>query len=108
MDNASIHCNPRIKEVIRQYGCEVRYLPPYSLDFNPIDLSFSVLKACVRRHFHEIWPNFEGSFGHFLRYAVGRSRCDRFPKEYFRCSAGGYIFEVDVLELEMSLNDGGV
>ena len=47
MDNAAIHCNPRIEEAIRGYGCEVRYLPPYSPDFNPIELSFSVLNVTI-------------------------------------------------------------
>ena len=46
MDNASIHVNPRIKEIIEAHGCQVRYLPPYSPDFNPIELTFSVLKVC--------------------------------------------------------------
>ena len=50
MDNASIHINSRIEEVIKAHGCKVRYLPPYSPDFNPIELSFSVLKTWVRRH----------------------------------------------------------
>ena len=45
MNNASIHCNARIKDAIQQAGCQVRYLSPYSPDFNPIELSFSVLKA---------------------------------------------------------------
>ncbi len=45
MDNVSIHCNARIEELIISHECEVRYLPPYSPDFNPIELSFSVLKA---------------------------------------------------------------
>jgi hypothetical protein len=72
MDNASIHCNRRIEELITSHGCEVRYLPPYSLDFNPIELSFSVLKAWVRRHFEEIWPHFDGTFGDFLHYAVAK------------------------------------
>ena len=47
MDNASIHCNPRIEQVIRQHGCEIKYLPPYSPDYNPIELSFAVLKAWI-------------------------------------------------------------
>ena len=96
MDNAAIHCDPCIEEVPHQHGCGVRYLPPYSPDFNPIELSFSVLKAWVRRHFHEAWPTFDSDFGAFLRYTVRRSRCDRFTKEHFKYSAGGYIFEADI------------
>ena len=55
-----------------------------------------MLKAWIRRHF-------EGTFGDFLRYVVARSRCDRFAKEHFRHSAGGYIFEADIRELEAQL-----
>ncbi len=108
MDNASIHCNARIEELIISHGCEVRYLPPYSPDFNPIELSFSVLKAWVRRHFEEIWPHFEGTFGEFLHYAVERSRCDRFPRQHFKHSAGGYIFEADIKALERDLEAGTI
>lgn len=94
--NASIHVNPRIEEVIKAHGCEVRYLPPYSPDFNPIEVSFSVSKAWVRRHQDTLWPTFPGTFGGYLRYAVRRSRCDRFAHIHFRHSAyGRYIFEED-------------
>lgn len=39
-------------------------------------------------HFHEIRPHFEDVYGEFLYYAVVRSRCDRFPREQLRYSAG--------------------
>ncbi len=45
MNNASIHCNRRIEELIISHECEVRYLPFYSPNFNLIELSFSVLKT---------------------------------------------------------------
>jgi hypothetical protein len=54
MDNASFHCHPEDGTAIEEAGCEVRYLPPYSPDFNPIELSFSVLKAWIRRHFDSL------------------------------------------------------
>jgi transposase len=80
LDNASSHCNPIIAEAIHARGCLVRYLPPYSPDYSPIELSFSVLKAWVRRRFQELWPSFQGSFGDFLLMCVARSRCDRFAE----------------------------
>lgn len=107
MDNASIHCNPRIEEAIRDYGCEIRFLPPYSPDFNPIELSFSVLKAWVRRYFHELRPGFD-NFGEYLWFAIRRSRCDRFAKEHFKHSAGGYIFEADIRDLESKMAAGEI
>ncbi len=70
MNNVNIHCNARIEKLIILHECNVRYLPSYSSNFNPIELSFSVLKAWVKRHFHEIWLSFENSFGEFLHYAV--------------------------------------
>ena len=102
MDNATIHTNPRTEEAIRQHGCLIRYLPPYSPDFNPIELTFSVLKAWIRRHFHQIWPNYGGSFGDFLRYAIRRSRCDQHARGHFNYT-GFYIYEADLQELERQL-----
>jgi transposase len=104
MDNASSHCNPAVEEAILAKGCQVRYLPPYSPDLNPIELSWSVLKAWVRRHFHELWPTFEGSFGDFLLMCVARSRCDRFAEAHFRHSGNrGYIFVGDIEKFERRL-----
>jgi len=34
--------------VIERAGCHLRYLPPYSPDFNPIELAFSTLKTHLR------------------------------------------------------------
>ena len=31
MDNLSVHKGERIKELIEERGCELLYLPPYSL-----------------------------------------------------------------------------
>ncbi len=103
VDNVSIHCNARIEKLITSHGCEMRYLPPYSPNFNLIELSFSVLKTWVRRHFEKIWPHYEGTFGEFLHYAVERSRCDRFPRQHFKHSVEGYIFEADIKALKRDL-----
>ena len=54
INNTTIYIDPRIKEAIRQYKCEIRYLLPYSPDFNLIKLTFSMLKAWVRRYFHDL------------------------------------------------------
>ena len=35
--------------IIEAHGFEVRYLPPYSPDFNPIEYSFSVIKKVLKR-----------------------------------------------------------
>lgn len=103
MDNASIHCPQRITDAIEAHDCLIKYLPPYSPDYDPIELSFSVLKAWMRRHFLELRN--EGTFGEFLQNALDRSQCDQFAVQHFKHSteAGGYIFEGDIQALNASL-----
>jgi hypothetical protein len=45
LDNLSIHINNRIRELVESYKCLLWFLPPYSPDYNPIELTFSLLKA---------------------------------------------------------------
>jgi transposase len=70
LDNAGIHKGPRFIEICRWYGLRVEFLPPYSPDFNPIELSSNVLKQWVKRHIGEL-PDHQ-DFGSFMRYAVER------------------------------------
>jgi transposase len=48
-DNLSVHKSPRARAAIVARGCELRFLPPYSPDFNPIEQAFSKLKGYLRR-----------------------------------------------------------
>lgn len=47
-DNLSVHRNPKVRPAIEAAKCHLRYLPPYSPDFNPIEQVFSTLKARLR------------------------------------------------------------
>ena len=49
MDNLSSHKGPRVQALIQTAGAELRYLPPYSPDFNPIENAFAKLKALLRK-----------------------------------------------------------
>lgn len=49
MDNLSSHKGPRVREMIEAAGASLRYLPPYSPDFNPIENAFAKLKALLRK-----------------------------------------------------------
>ncbi len=49
MDNLSIHKGPRVEQLIKSVGAELRYLPPYSPDMNPIEKAYSKLKAHLRK-----------------------------------------------------------
>ena len=48
MDNLSSHKVAGVREAIEAVGAELRYLPPYSPDLNPIELAFSKLKKLLR------------------------------------------------------------
>ncbi len=49
MDNLSSHKGPRVRQMIEAADAELRYLPPYSPDFNPIENAFAKLKAILRK-----------------------------------------------------------
>jgi len=48
LDNLAAHKQPEIRAAIEQAGGSLRFLPPYSPDFNPIELVFAKLKAFCR------------------------------------------------------------
>ena len=48
MDNLSSHKGAEVERLIRSAGADLRYLPAYSPDLNPIERLFSKLKARLR------------------------------------------------------------
>jgi transposase len=49
MDNLAAHKVAGIRSAIEACGAELRYLPPYSPDLNPIENAFAKLKAHLRK-----------------------------------------------------------
>jgi transposase len=49
MDNLSSHKGPKVCALIEAAGATLRYLPPYSPDFNPIEKLFAKFKALLRK-----------------------------------------------------------
>jgi transposase len=49
MDNLASHKVAGVRERIEAAGATLLYLPPYSPDFNPIEMAFSKLKAALRK-----------------------------------------------------------
>lgn len=49
MDNLSAHKNERTIALLEHAGAQVRFLPAYSPDLNPIELMWSKLKAFLRK-----------------------------------------------------------
>jgi transposase len=59
LDNLPAHKPAAVRTVIEATGAELRYLPPYSPDLNPIEMAFSKLKASLKkaaaRTIHDLW-----------------------------------------------------
>ncbi len=49
MDNLSSHKRPAVRGLIEAAGATLMFLPPYSPDFNPIEMAFAKLKALLRK-----------------------------------------------------------
>jgi transposase len=80
MDNAMIHHDEALVELIEETGGKVVYLPPYSPDFNPIETAFSTLKAWFKRYrdFVEICDDVE----YLILYALSQITPDM-ARNYF-------------------------
>lgn len=83
MDNLPAHKVAGVRDAIEKAGAILLYLPPYSPDFNPIEMAFSKLKALIRkaapRTVNDLWQ----TLGELLE-AFKPEEC----KNYF--AAAGY------------------
>ena len=86
MDNLRAHKVRDIRQAIEEAGARLLYLPPYSPDFNPIEMAFSKLKAALRkaaaRTIPELWDVIADEIEKF-----NPEQC----KNYF--AAAGYDFD---------------
>ena len=48
MDNCSVHHTTEVEEALNGIGVLTHFLPPYSPDYNPIELAFSKVKYCIK------------------------------------------------------------
>jgi transposase len=59
MDNLPAHKAAGVRQAIEKTGATLRFLPPYSPDFNPIENAFAKLKALMRakaeRTINNLW-----------------------------------------------------
>lgn len=49
MDNLPAHKPTAVRQAIERVGAELRFLPPYSPDFNPIEMAFAKIKALLKK-----------------------------------------------------------
>jgi len=59
LDNLAPHKSPRVAQLIASAGARLLRLPPYSPDYNPIEMAISKMKAILRR---EARRDFESLF----------------------------------------------
>jgi transposase len=48
-DNPSAHKSPKVDASIESAGARVMRLPPYSPDYNPIEMAISKIKSILRK-----------------------------------------------------------
>lgn len=49
MDNLPAHKPTAVRQAIEAVGAQMHFLPPYSPDFNPIEMAFSKLKSFLKK-----------------------------------------------------------
>src|SRR3974390_1927693 len=74
IDNVSFHKVAGVEEAIQAGGAELRYLPQYSPDFNPIESVFHPLKVFLRKAAERTIKGLERRVGSFIR-ALDPSEC---------------------------------
>ena len=67
MDNLGAHKGPEVERLIRAAGAELRFLPAYSPDLNPIEKMFSKLKAFLRKAAARTVDRLKDAIGDALR-----------------------------------------
>lgn len=50
LDNLAVHKAPEVRFFIEQHGATLRYLLPYSHDFNPIEPAWALVKKRIRKN----------------------------------------------------------
>ena len=66
MDNLSSHKRASVREMIEAAGARLLFLPPYSPDFNPIELAFAKLKALLRKAAERTVDGLWNAIGQFV------------------------------------------
>jgi isftu1 transposase len=49
LDNASFHKDPNLREIAKEHGVAIIFLPAYSPDLNPIEKFWANLKRNIRK-----------------------------------------------------------
>jgi transposase len=66
MDTLASHKSGAVRAAIAATGAQLRYLPPYSPDFNPIENAFAKFKAALRKAAARTQHDLESAIRHTL------------------------------------------
>ena len=92
MDNLPAHKPTAVRQAIERAGAELRFLPAYSPDLNPIEMMWSKVKALLRAAEARNQPDLQAAIGHApRRHATRRPRLVyRLRLQfYLKCSNNG-------------------
>ena len=78
MDHLNAHKVAGVREAIEARGATLRFLPKYSPDLNPIEMSFSKLKAHLRKLAERTVPRLCRKIGTFARRLSAREASNYF------------------------------
>jgi transposase len=84
LDNLRAHKSPKAERLIKARGATVRFLPPYSYDYNPIEAAWGLIKKRIRTHAPRTAPALRRTAA-AARHVVRPHHC----REWFRHA--GYV-----------------
>ena len=84
MDNCRIHKVAGIREAIEKARATLRYLPQYSPDLNPIEMSYSKFKALLRKVATRTVPGLYRTIRSFVPQLRARE-CANYFRQYRLC-----------------------
>lgn len=84
LDNLSAHRGEDIRRAIETAGATLWFLPPYSPDFNPIELGFAKMKAILRA----ARPRTFDAVCHVIAASLGRFHADECARYFRHCGYG--------------------
>lgn len=63
LDNLTAHCSTKVDALVEAAGARLLRLPPYSPDFNPIEMAISKMKSVLRKRAERSVETVYGALG---------------------------------------------
>jgi transposase len=103
LDNLSSHKAPAVQEAIEATGAELKFLPPYSPDLNPIELCWSLVKMRLRQAAARTVPVLKRT----IRFVWRTLQPTLFPAWFSHCAATTVISSDLGCNARRAAADGG-